>query len=174
MGKILPILLAVIGLGGGVGAGIVLRPGPDDMAMANPCGDPAAADAQKDDGQGDDQADDPDAPVQDTAAHDYVKLNNQFIVPVVKDGKVGSLVVLSLTLEVPAGQTETVYEREPRLRDAFLQVMFDHANAGGFDGAFTNSSQLNALRKALREIAQKTFGPTITDVLILDIVRQDA
>ena len=67
-----------------------------------------------------------------------------------------------------------VYEREPKLRDAFLRVMFDHANAGGFDGAFTNSNQMDVLRRALREVAQKTIGPTASDVLILDIVRQDA
>ena len=39
MGKILPILLAILGIGAGVGAGIFLKPSPEEMAMANPCGE---------------------------------------------------------------------------------------------------------------------------------------
>ena len=72
------------------------------------------------------------------ARPEYVKLNNQFVVPVVEDGRVAAMVVLSLSLEVEAGNTEAVYQREPKLRDAFLQVLFDHANVGGFCGSFTD------------------------------------
>ena len=170
MGKLIPIILALVGLGGGIGAGMALRPPPDETALENPCGDmedPNAPTAEDDD-TGDD------AEAAEEAAFDYVKLNNQFVVPVVQDGRVSSLVVMSLSIEVQPGQSEMVYEREPKLRDAFLRVMFDHANAGGFDGAFTNSNQMDVLRRALREVAQKTIGPTASDVLILDIVRQDA
>lgn len=160
MGKIFPLILAMIGLAGGVGAGLALRPAPKDVAVNNPCGDPATVHEKP--------QDDPDA------ARDYVKLSNQFVVPVVKDGKVESLVVMSLSLEVESGQTETVYQREPKLRDAFLRVMFDHANFGGFSGSFTNNSSMTRLRTALREVAQKTLGTIVSDVLIMDIIRQDA
>ncbi|WP_172297634.1 flagellar basal body-associated FliL family protein [Pseudoruegeria sp. HB172150] len=170
LGKLIPLLLALIGLGAGVGAGIALRPTHDEMALEDPCGDMSGHDGEETqvtDGHEDEDVE------EEASSHDYVKLNNQFIVPVVSDGRVNSLVVMSLTIEVPLGQTEAIYEREPKLRDALLQVMFDHANAGGFDGAFTNGSQLNVLRNALREAAQKTVGPLVSDVLILDIVRQD-
>ncbi len=47
IGKILPLILAVVGVGGGIGAGLALKPEPAEMAMGNPCGDvhhePAAA-----------------------------------------------------------------------------------------------------------------------------------
>ena len=89
-------------------------------------------------------------------------------------GRVGALVVLSLSLEVPLGQTEAVHAREPRLRDEFLRVLFDHANSGGFRGTFTDSANLVLLRRALLEAAQKAMGDSITDVLITDIVRQDS
>ena len=95
------------------------------------------------------------------------------MVPVVEDKKVVSLVVLSLTLEVELGQSAAVFEREPKIRDAFLQVLFDHANTGGFQGSFTNTTRMTVLRNALREMAQRTLGPTVSDVLIMDIVRQD-
>ena len=51
--------------------------------------------------------------------------------------------------------------------------MFDHANVGGFDGEFTNANNLDVLRNALRESAQKDMGEQISDVLIVEIARQD-
>ncbi len=166
MGKILPILLALIGLGAGVGGGLMLRPDTAEMAAINPCGqgDPNAhATAGADTGQD-----------KNPPAAAYVKLNNQFVVPVVTGDRISSLVVMSLSLEIDEGGQEAVFQREPKLRDAFLQVLFDHANAGGFDGAFTASGKMVALRDALLEAAQKTLGALVANVLIVDLVRQDA
>ncbi len=163
LGKLIPVLLALIGLGAGIGAGIALRPAPEEVALENPCGDPHH------------EAPEPkEEPAAETESIDFVKLNNQFVVPVVKDGSVGALVVLSINLEVAAGQTEEIYELEPKLRDGFLRVLFDHANAGGFSGDFTKSTRMNTLRTALREAAQGMVGNSVSDVLIVDIVRQDA
>ncbi|NDW54590.1 flagellar basal body-associated FliL family protein [Aliiroseovarius sp. PrR006] len=162
MGKIIPLILALTGLGVGAGAGMMLQPEPEPVAM-NPCGDTDLA--AKDDHE--DTAED--APT-DT---EFVKVNNQFVVPVVADGNISSLVVMSLNIEVELGGRETVYQREPKLRDEFLQVMFNHANTGGFDGAFTQPSRLGPLRKALLEVAQSILGPTVKDVLVTNIVRQD-
>ena len=100
-------------------------------------------------------------------------MSNQFVVPVVDHDKVTALVVLSLSIEVSLGQKEAVYAKEPKIRDSFLQVLFDHANIGGFDGAFTNANNLDVLRGALREIAQKDVGDQVIDVLIVEIARQD-
>ena len=104
---------------------------------------------------------------------EYVKLNNQFVVPVVNDDRVDALVVMSLSLELEPGQRETVYAREPKLRDVFLQVLFDHANMGGFQGNFTSGSNLEILRKSLTEAAQNILGPIVKGVLIFDLARQD-
>ena len=99
--------------------------------------------------------------------------NNQFVVPVVRDGRVSSLVVMSITLEVTNGVRADIYAREPRIRDALLAVLFDHSNSGGFDGVFTESFTLKTLRVALREAARSMIGEDIKDVLVMDIVRQD-
>ena len=166
--KLFPLLLALIGLGAGVGGGIVLRPSLDDMAMDNPCGD---VDHQMDDGHDMHKKETAD---EENANYDYVKLNNQFVVPVVQDGRVNSLVVMSISLEVTPGQSEIIYQIEPKLRDLFLQVLFDHANTGGFSGQFTKSTRMNTLRTSLREAAQKILGDAVSKVLIGDVVRQDA
>lgn len=176
MAKLLPLLLALVGLAVGTGAGYFLKPAPKPAEMHDTHeGDgheakddhaPKADDHAKDDGHGDPAAAD--------GAVDYVKLNNQFVVPVVENGRVSALVVLSLSLEVEAGGSAAVYEREPKLRDAFLRVLFDHANAGGFRGSFTDTANLATLRVALREAGQSIMGEVVSNVLIVDMMRQDA
>lgn len=163
--KLTPIFLMLMGLGGGVAAGLVLRPVPEQ-----PVADSADQVSAK---SADTVA--PDAPAEGEAETlpEYVKLNNQFVVPVLDKGRVTSMVILSLNLEVMAGTNEQVYAREPKLRDAFLQVLFDHANSGGFNGSFTDGANLILLREALLEVAQSTVGKIVIDVLISDIVRQD-
>ena len=108
-----------------------------------------------------------------TAGSEFARLNNQFIVPVTHGSAVDALVVLSLTLEVDEGGTETVFQSEPRLRDRFLRVLFDHANMGGFDAGFTQSGKMDLLRTGLHEAASGILGPILRDVLIVDIVRQE-
>jgi len=160
--KLLPILLALVGLGAGLGAGIALKPAPDPDAVAKEvCIPPATAELEAPGGE-------------EAVTYDYVKMNNQFVVPVVEGGRVSALVILSISLEVQLATGEQVYQREPKLRDGFLQVLFDHANAGGFRGAFTEANNMTVLRHALLEVAQKVLGPLVSDVLIVDIVRQDS
>lgn len=154
--KIVPVLFLLVGLGAGVGAGIFMGDGKTERSDEITEHEPTVGH---------------DMP---TGESEYVKLNNQFVVPVVKGEQVSALVVMSLSLETVPGMTETIYAREPKLRDAFLQVMFDHANMGGFDGSFTSSNTLDILRTALREVAQKEFGDDISNVLIVGVARQDA
>lgn len=169
--KLLPILLALIGTGAGIGAGIFLMPPAEEekpeaaVDCIAPEGEvahatPAAAD------HGD--------AAETQGQREYVKLNNQFVVPVMGENRVRALVVASLSVEVTTGTTETVYAREPKLRDVFLQVMFDHANIGGFEGSFTTGDRMNILRNALRDAARSVLGSDVSDVLITEIARQDA
>ena len=184
MKKLLPVILAVIGLAAGTGAGMVLKPAgpgePEDGAQAP--GETPGANAEGDGGapavrpEGAGMAGSggqaPDAQA-GKGGVEYVKLNNQFVVPVVSGSRVAALIVMSLSIEVAAGQKEAVFSREPKLRDAFLRVLFDHANSGGFDGAFTAGEKMNDLRGSLAEAARRILGPIASDVLVIDIVRQD-
>lgn len=163
---LLPLFLGLIGVAGGVGAGIALRPPEPPAALANPCGD---IDTANGDHAGESTPDGHET----EAEQEYVKLNNQFIVPVVSDDSVASLVVMSLSVEIGPSQRDQVYAKEPKLRDAFLQTLFDHANMGGFEGTFTDGNTLDILRAALTETARNILGRSVTSVLIVDIARQD-
>jgi flagellar protein FliL len=167
MRKILPVLLALVGLGGGLGGGIMLRPTPmaeADMGDVSHDGVVPATEG----------ADAEHAAADPHSAPEFVKLSNQFVIPVLEDGRIVSIVIMSINLEVTAGSTEAVFALEPKLRDGFLQTLFDHANAGGFRGSFTDSANMVNLRTALMEVAKATLGDKVKDVLIVDIGRQDS
>lgn len=164
--KLFPVLLALVGIGGGIGAGIMLKPAPAEVVEIHPCGDEQMAD------KGHDTADDHgDAVAVDTL--EYIKLNNQFVVPIVHQKMVTAMVVMSLSVEVTPDAADAVYAREPKLRDVFLQVLFDHANMGGFDGEFTSANNMDVLRMSLREVAKRVVGEAVNSVLITEIARQD-
>lgn len=160
---ILPIILLVGGTAGGAAAGLLLLP----PAAADDATEPTAVCPSPET-----QADMPLAPVHETPSA-FVPLNNQFIVPLLDQGSVGALVILSLSVEVAEGGEDPVLVAEPRLRDAFLQVLFDHANTGGFAGTFTATETMRSLRLSLNAAAEEVLGETIRNVLIVDIVRQD-
>jgi hypothetical protein len=166
---ILPLILGLVGLGAGIGAGIMLKPEPEVVSETTEDGEDKA---NEDDASGE-EAEYEDAEETDAAESEFARMSNQFIVPVIKDEEVDSLVVLSITIEVDPGETTTVFQREPRLRDRFLRVLFDHANIGGFDAGFTQSGTLEILRKALKEAAKESLGKVVRDILIVDIMRQE-
>lgn len=185
MRMLLPVLLLLIGVGGGVGAGFVLAPEGEALAPEE-VSDEAAEDYENEppaeDGEYGEEADseyetggEPPRVEQSGEGTEFVRLNNQFVVPIVRDGSVRSLVVMGLTIEVTTGLNSEVFDQEPRLRDSFLRVLFAHANAGGFDGVFTDATAMAPLREGLREAAQGVLGRgNAFDVLITDITRQDA
>lgn len=161
---LLPLIMALVGIGGGVGAGFAFKPEPEtEMVEEGDETEEKSADSAE-----------TVAATPTSEEREYAKMNNQFIVPVVDDGRVTALVVLSLNLEVGIGTRTAVFAAEPKLRDGFLQVMFNHANIGGFSGNFTSGTNMRALRRELLRVAKEIVGEDVFDVLIIDIVRQDS
>lgn len=161
LNKLIPVLFLALGIGAGVG--VALWSGASGPEHAEDVESAAAAESH-----GDVHGHGPAA-----GEREYIKMNNQFVVPIIKTDRVTALVVLSLSLEMEPGSSELVYAKEPKLRDGFLRVLFDHANIGGFQGAFTRAENLETLRRSLRDVAQMELGDKVSDVLIVDIARQD-
>lgn len=162
--KLLPFVFLVAGLAAGVGAGLTLAPSTAESDAPKAEADHGEPDKTKaDKSKKDDKAE----------AYEYLKLTKQFVIPVVADDEITALVTMTLSLEANPGIAEAFYDMEPRLRDGFLQVLFDHANIGGFDGTFTTSDNLAVLRKSLLEVARKDLGQDVSRVLIMSVNRQD-
>lgn len=162
---LLPLILLIIGVGVGVGAGVMLEPASEQAELSEQNAEPGT------NSHPDDVTENHQTPNEADAR--YVALNNQFVIPIIARDRVDALVVLSLGIEVDSAQTENVYQREPKLRDEMLQVLFNHANLGGFAGQFTDSKNMDALRRALLEAAQSVLGPAAYGVVIIEIARQD-
>lgn len=174
MKKLLPLLLGLIGTAAGIGAGIFFAAPEDPAGHTAPADHGEAADSPDTGGDAHAAPGDSHDDGHGGGGNEYAKMNNQFVVPVIGRDRVDSLVVMSLSLEVTAGGTELVYNREPKLRDAFLRVLFDHANIGGFEGNFTDVHRLDVLRRALMDAARNVIGASVVDVLITEIARQDS
>ncbi|MEM9043653.1 MAG: flagellar basal body-associated FliL family protein [Pseudomonadota bacterium] len=168
--KFLPIVLAIVGLGAGLGAGGALAPKPEKSEQTQTGENVEQVDEESETKWPDEEADQL-ANLDENV--DYVRLNNQFVVPIVEQDRVASLIVMSLALETEAGSTDLVFQREPKLRDEFLSVLFTHARSGGFTGTFTDAHLMRDLRTALLRSARRILGDRIKNVLLIEIVRQD-
>lgn len=165
MKKLFPVLMLLVGTGAGVGAGVYLRPEAHPAEISEEVTKPEKEQAPVV------HSDDADVPAY---GKEYIKLSNQFVVPLVEGERISSMVIMTLSVEVPEGQGEKVYDLEPKIRDVFLRVLFDHAAIGGFRGAFLHNENLDTVRKSLQNAALSNFGDGfIDDVLIFEIARQD-
>ena len=97
--KLLPVLLLLVGIGAGIGAGIALAPPPEEVEFAE--GQENVADTE-------DTAE-KEAESEDVLPNDFIKINNQFVIPVVERDQLRALVVMSLTLEPKPGMTGKVH-----------------------------------------------------------------
>ena len=124
---LIPLVLMLVGVGGGVGAAMFLAPPADDHAeIEEVCA--CAPDTGEGDGHdlaADDHADDVPADPNDPAAgYEYARLNNQFIVPVVTEERVTAL--KAFHDEVTAQNfpyPETNIAMHPGEKDKFLEAL---------------------------------------------------
>lgn len=170
--KLFPVLMGVAGAGAGIAVATVFPGGAPEVSEAEAHAETKSTKEHADPKDHGDHSDHGDH-AGESDGYEYVKLTNQFVVPIVEQKRVVSMVVLSLSLEAVTGQEQKIYTMEPKLRDGFLRVLFDHANMGGFGGTFTDAAMLDVLRNGLRDVARRELGDKVRNVLIVDIARQD-
>ena len=149
---LIPLIAVLFGAGAGAGGALMLRE-PKDEVTVTPQEEPEPEEVE--------------SPLA------LVTLDNQFVVPIVEDGDVTSMVVLSLGLEVKPGSENTVYAREAKIRDLFLRTLFQHPHIGGFWRDFTSLRNLEMLRSSLLTVATEEIGPDVQGILIISLARQD-
>lgn len=154
MKKLLPVLLIVIGIAAGAGAGLFLKPAPEGGAAEH-------------------HADEGPSEADEAAERSFVKIGKQTIVPVVTEGETRALMLFELAVDVPATRVDQVHEMEPRLRDAFLRELFQMSYTGAFLTNFTEERIIEELRRNLTNAARTYLGHNQAEVLILDVMRQE-
>ena len=156
MKKILTIVLILAAaIGGGFG-GMALKPQNEEMEA----------------GEASEAAEVPPKPAAGPTDHEYVKFSRQFILPIVESAKVKSLIVADIQLEVVSGASSYAFARAPKLRSAFLEVLYRHAHTGSLKNSHLSDRTLTELRGDLLKSAREILGDQVHDVLITDLLRQ--
>ena len=182
MKKILVLLIPVLALAAGVAAGEMLRPGKPASdpaeAAADDAAEPAASGpADAPDGYAAEEPAADHAATSDetggaTSAAEWFTFPTQFFVPLMRNGDMGAVMILTLSIETSESDLTAMQQQEHRLRDALLRELLIHANTGGFDGNYTAEARLAPLRERLHKAAQAGTDLTVKAVLIEDIARQ--
>lgn len=151
MAKVIPVALLLLALLGGAAAGHFLRPPP---------------------AEGEEEMEASPGEV-DLPAPEVVSLRNLFIVPVLRDGRLWSHVVLSLGIESYSVSRADVLLLEPLLRDGMNEILYLHASLGGFEGDFTAPVPMKRLRARLDSVIADRLGDPDARVLVISMVRQN-
>lgn len=150
MAKLIPVLLILLGIGMGGAAGVFLRPVPDQEA----------------------ELDAAPPPVPPRAERSVIEIPGQFIVPVDMGEARLAIFAVRLALEIAPESVAQAEAETARLRDGLLRALFEHANIGGFSGAYTDTTRINLLRRNLLSEAEGVLGAGVVfAVLITDILR---
>lgn len=160
--KLLPVMTFTMGLAGGGTAALMLSPDQE-------------AGAQRNASTGKTIPEDADTPAKPLPQEklEFVKLPTQFVVPVILDARVRAMVILTIAIEIEAGQGDTVRALEPKLRDEFLAELFGIAAHGGFTDDIITRQSLDIVKRALSERAKTVLGVAAVNVLVTDMARQD-
>lgn len=171
MKKILILLIPLVALGGGIAGGAILRPAPvppktseheEETSGTADKHEAASSDHGASAGHGGAEASGP----------AWFTFPAPFFVPLMRNGDMGAMIILTLSLETQAAQIETMNKQQHRLRDALLRELMIHANTGGFDGNFTTEPALRVLRERLLKAVRGATDLQIDQVLIEGIARQ--
>ncbi|MEM9705447.1 MAG: flagellar basal body-associated FliL family protein [Pseudomonadota bacterium] len=172
MAKILPLILQLIFVAGGVFAGFAIKPS-NAPADAHAASEDKHKEEKKAHGGGKkDKGEKEDEKSSGAISVSYVKFGRQFVVPILAENTPSHVVVLDINIEMPSGASESVYPLEPKLRDALLTVLFRLSNEGKLGPDMLVSSNMEALRAELLYAAQSIIGDKAKRILILNIARQ--
>lgn len=159
LGKLMPVMSLVAGLAGGGTAAVVLAPSAPDAESGHSEIAEVSAEKSSESDHG--------------TESEIVKIPNQFVVPVILNDRVRSMVILTVALEVATGDGDRVRSLEPKLRDTFLDELFNLAAVGGFKDEVITRKTLDIVRTTLTERARVTLGSPGVKVLVTDMARQD-
>ena len=103
----------------------------------------------------------------------YFKFTREFVVPIMRERKVESLVILNINLEADSSISQKLYSIEPKVRDNIMTTLIELSNDGKTFENITNVESYETIRAMILTNLQKTVPAGIENVLIVDIAQQD-
>jgi flagellar basal body-associated protein FliL len=188
MKNLITALVAVVFIVIGGVVGHMLRGGSGDAE--------AATAAKKEDAQGDkDEGGDSHAPKEkekdshggdkkakkdgkgastDSSESAFFRFSREFVVPMIQNERVSSLVILNINVESDAATSDKLFSQEPVIRDVIMTTLIEISGDGKTFQSMTSIENYETLRSLILVALQKRFPDMgIKNILILDIARQD-
>jgi flagellar basal body-associated protein FliL len=103
----------------------------------------------------------------------YYKFTREFVVPIIRNGRVSSLVILNLNLEADASMERKLFDMEPKIRDNIMTTLITLSNDGTTFESMTSVKNYEAIRSAVLLNLGSVVKDGIKNVLIVDLAKQD-
>lgn len=109
-----------------------------------------------------------------SAGSTYFRFSREFVVPIIQNERVASLVILNINIEADAAASDKLFSQEPVLRDVVMTTLIEISGDGRTFQSMTSIENYETLRSLILGNLQKKFPDMgIKNILILDIARQD-
>ena len=102
----------------------------------------------------------------------YYKFSREFVVPVISNKRVDSLVILNLNLEVDSAIADSLYPMDPKLRDNIMTTLVSLSNEGEAMVSITDPANYELIRATVLENLKQLVPEGLENVLILDMAKQ--
>lgn len=109
-----------------------------------------------------------------SAGATYFRFSREFVVPIIQNERVASLVILNINIEADAVASDKLFSQEPVLRDVVMTTLIEISGDGRTFQSMTSIENYETVRSLILGNLQKKFPDMgIKNILILDIARQD-
>ncbi|MEM6410077.1 MAG: hypothetical protein AAF683_00920 [Pseudomonadota bacterium] len=104
--------------------------------------------------------------------YEYFSFSREFVVPLMNNGAVESLVLLNLNLEVTPNTSSELFSIEPKLRDNVMSTLITLSNDGITLAEPTRVDSYETIRSLVLANLKDSVSEDIQNVLIVDIAKQ--
>lgn len=103
----------------------------------------------------------------------YFRFSREFVVPLMRNERVASLIILNISLETDNSVTDKMFLMEPKLRDNIMTTLVHLSNDGSTLSALTSVDNYERVRAMILNNLENVVPSGIQNVLILDAGKQD-
>ncbi|MCR9270631.1 MAG: hypothetical protein NXH72_11625 [Hyphomonadaceae bacterium] len=178
MKLIITSVVAIIFIALGSFAGVVLKSPSEAVAAstveaASDKDEAAKKDAKKDDHS--DKTDDAKTDVKASSSGDsnFYKFSREFVVPIMREGQVTSLVILHISVEHDPSISDKMFSEDPKLRDNIMTTLITLSNDGRTLERPTEINNYETIRAMVLMNLRDAISDKIKNVLIIDMAKQD-
>ena len=103
----------------------------------------------------------------------FFNFNREFVIPIMANQRVDSLVIININLEVQASVLDKLFSLKPKLRDNIMTTLVELSNDGQTLVEPTSVASYETIRSTVMLNLSSVVDKGIDNVLIMDLAKQD-